>query len=237
VGFALLKDLGDQVSRLQVIVGLARPGPLSFPGLAASDGGCRQLELVEELTIGPPEGATGFKDVEGCGAERLGQAPAFLDKPQGIGQVLVLDLALAQNILAVGQRMDENGGTGLLVGVNATRQIETVLQGLASSVVVTERIVLVLKRRIEETGKGHRHRILTSSLALDRRNAQVDLVGRGCRNLAVIHRSGSSPPHRFPIKGRYPALPDRAAESSWLVPKAQQGFETVACLVHQCRTK
>ena len=56
VGFALLEDLGDQVGRFEVIVSLTRPGSLSLPGMAAGDGGSGQVEVVEEVSVGSPEG-------------------------------------------------------------------------------------------------------------------------------------------------------------------------------------
>jgi hypothetical protein len=102
VGFALLEDLGHEEGGLEVVAFLARPGSPSSLGLTAADGGRRQAELVEEEAVGSPIGSAAFKDVDGCGLERFSQALAFFDEPQSLGEVLVLYLTVAQDLLTVG---------------------------------------------------------------------------------------------------------------------------------------
>jgi hypothetical protein len=101
VRFALLEDLGREEGCLEVVPFLACPGSPGSLGLTATDSGGGQAELVEEKTVGSPVGSASFKDVERCGLERCSQALTLFDEPQGIWEMLVLDLAMAQDLLTM----------------------------------------------------------------------------------------------------------------------------------------
>ena len=112
---------------------------------------------MEEKTIGTPIGSAGFKDVKRRGLERYGQTLTFFDEPQSIWKMLVLHLAMAEDLLTMGQRVDKGGMADLLVRVDTARKIESIFQRFAPIVVVAKGIVLIFKAGIEQTSKSHGH--------------------------------------------------------------------------------
>ncbi|MDH7475821.1 MAG: hypothetical protein QHJ74_17790 [Anaerolineae bacterium] len=133
-------------------MGLARsrpPGPLR---LTAADSGGGPAQLMQEEAIGPPVGSRCFEDIDRCGIELVRQSWSFLNQPQGSLEILVGDTAVAEDLLAVGERMDESGMADLLVRVDTTGQVETVFEGFAPLIIVAEGVVIVFEAGIEQTG-------------------------------------------------------------------------------------